>query len=78
MGELMELSQKAALEFIRQEDRGRRRYLKTYFNKDIDDPLLYHLIVNTDLVGYDQTAHLIGEAVLNRLVPAAVPAASWS
>ena len=31
---------KAALEFIRQEDRGRRRYVGRYSGRDIDDPLL--------------------------------------
>ena len=47
------------------EDRGRERYLKKYFNADINDPLLYHLIINTGLVGYDDAAKLIGDAVLN-------------
>jgi len=58
------LSRKAALEFIREEDRGRRRYVKKYFNKDITDPLLYHLVLNTDLVSFDEAARMIGEATL--------------
>jgi cytidylate kinase len=59
------VGKKAALEFIREEDRGRRRYLKKYFHKDIDDPLLYHLVINTDLVDYETAARLIGDAVLS-------------
>jgi hypothetical protein len=64
--ELHHLSRRAALNLIRREDRGRKRYVKKYFDTDLDDPLLYHLVINTDLVSYDQAARIIGEAVLNR------------
>jgi cytidylate kinase len=61
------LSRKAALAFIEREDRGRGKYLKHYYNKDIDDPLLYHLVINTDLVPYDMAARMIGDAVIERM-----------
>jgi cytidylate kinase len=54
-----------ARKFCLAEDRGRERYLKKYFNADINDPLLYHMIINTGLVNYDDAAKLIGDAVLN-------------
>jgi cytidylate kinase len=54
-----------ARRFCLEEDRGRERYMKKYFNTDINDPLLYHLIVNTGLVNYDAAAKLIGDAVLD-------------
>ena len=44
------LDREAAPEFIKKEDKGRGRYLKENFDKDIDDPLLYHVIINTDLI----------------------------
>jgi len=53
-----------ALQLIEAEDLGRRRYLKKYFGADADDPLLYHLTMNTDLVSYEEAACLIGEFVL--------------
>ena len=53
-----------ARKFCLREDLGRKRYLKKYFHADINDPLNYHLIINTSRVGYDNTAKLIGEAVL--------------
>ncbi len=59
-----------AVEFVRQEDLGRQRYLRKYFDKDINDPLLYHLIINTDLVSYEEAAAMIAQAVGVR---AAVP-----
>jgi cytidylate kinase len=55
-----------ARKFCRHEDLGRKRYLKRYFNADVNDPLLYHLIINTGFVGYDGAAKLIGDAMLNQ------------
>ena len=53
-----------ARKFCLEEEQSRARYLKTYFNADINDPVNYHLIINTTRVGYDNAARLIGEAVL--------------
>jgi len=69
MQELEHLTYAAARAFVLGEDRGRRRYLKKYFGKDIDDPLLYHLVINTDLVSYDEAARMIAEAVVPQSVP---------
>ena len=62
--ELSQLSEAAARALVGREDLGRRRYLRKYFNRDIDDPLLYHLVVNTDLVSTQEAARIIGEAVM--------------
>jgi cytidylate kinase len=59
------LTMDQARKFCLNEDRGRERYLKKHFNADINDPLLYHMIINTGLVNYDDAAKLIGDAVLN-------------
>lgn len=37
-----------ALQLIKKQDRGRRDYLRAYYNADIDDPMNYHLVVNVD------------------------------
>ena len=66
MRKVKNLSRKAALQAIQIEDLGRKRYLKQNFNQDIDDPLLYHLVVNTDFFTPDAVAQLIGEFVLKR------------
>lgn len=60
------LDPQAALEFVKKEDKGRSRYLRESFDKDIDDPLLYHLVINTDLIGYQDAAFLIGDEVIKR------------
>lgn len=63
--EYYQLSSDEAAQFIRTEDEGRRRYLSQNFDKNIDDPLLYDLVVNTDFVSYGEAAKLIGEAALD-------------
>jgi cytidylate kinase len=62
--ESAKLSRKEAIKFIRKEDRGRARYLKKNFECHIDDPLLYHLVLNTDRISIDDAATLVGEAAM--------------
>jgi cytidylate kinase len=60
------LDQKSAMHHIKKEDEGSRRYVKDNFDENIDDPLLYHITINTDLVKYDEAARLIGDEVIKR------------
>jgi len=61
---LMNLSEEEALNYIKKEDEKRKKYLKSYFHADADDPLLYHMTVNTDLLTHKGAAYLIAEAVV--------------
>jgi cytidylate kinase len=63
------LDPEAAAEFISVTDGARRRYVKHYFKAEIDDPLRYHLVVNTGLIGYDEAARLIGDATMKLQQP---------
>jgi len=65
--EMNGFGRKAAMEKILREDRGRQRYLKKYFGRDPEDPLLYDLVLNTDMMPYDEAAALIGKAALHRI-----------
>lgn len=60
------MSETEARDFIRKEDSGRERYVRTNFDADIADPLGYHLILNTDWFDLDQAAELVGSALLRR------------
>ena len=61
---IMDINEKEALNHIKKEDENRKQYLKSYFHVDIDDPLLYHMTVNTDLLTHEGAAYLIAEAVV--------------
>jgi cytidylate kinase len=64
--EQRQLDPKAAAAYVRDHDLGRKRYVETYYAKDIDDPLLYHLVVNTDRVPYEEAARSIAQAIFVR------------
>jgi cytidylate kinase len=64
--ERQRLSPEAALEFARNQDKARRRYLRKYYQSDIDDPLLYHLVINTHLIDCERAAALIGDIVIGK------------
>ena len=64
--EYAQLDRKEASEYVQREDQGRKRYVEKYFESDIDDPLLYDLVINTDRVPYGEAGRLIAEAVFGR------------
>jgi len=61
--EAYRMSEREARAFCGREDTGRERYLKDHFDVDVNDPLSYHLILNTGLVSFDESARLIKEAL---------------
>jgi cytidylate kinase len=63
---LLGLNEKEALIHIKKEDENRKKYIRSYFNADFSDPLLYHLVLNTDLLTHDGAANLIAEAVVQK------------
>ncbi len=57
-----ELSKTAALRKIRSSDRERAEYVRRFHNARWDDPLLYHLVINTALVPVPVAVELIAAA----------------
>ena len=64
--ELFNYNRIEALDFIKHEDHDRKDFVQTYFHKDINDPLLYHLIINTHLISDEEAVDLIGNSVVNK------------
>jgi cytidylate kinase len=64
--EVYGLVPEAAAEFVKTEDKSRRRYLKDHYHQEIDDPMIYDLVINTDRIGYDGAARMIGSAVIDQ------------
>jgi len=60
------LDEKAAFDYIKKKDEARKRYIKDNFGKNLNDPLLYHVVINTDLINYEEAAQLIGNTVIKR------------
>ncbi|MGE5363770.1 MAG: AAA family ATPase [Bacteroidota bacterium] len=58
-----QLNRKQAAEFIKNEDEGRKELFTKNFHRDIEDPLLYHITLNTGTLSHDETAQIIAGAV---------------
>jgi len=59
------LSKSEADDYIKKEDLARKNYLKKYFKKDVEDPLLYNLVLNTTSLSFKEAAEIIGKVALN-------------
>ncbi len=53
------LEKKDAERFLELTDRKHRRYISTLYGKDWADPLLYHLVLNTDHLNIEEGASLL-------------------
>ena len=69
--EVYELGRNDARKFIQAQDAAKRHYMQEYFGRAIDDPMLYHMTINTDKISYEQSVRLIGDAVISRFKLAA-------
>jgi cytidylate kinase len=58
------LDTQEAVDLMSTTDDARRRYVKHYFRAEIEDPINYHIVINTGLTGYEEAARIIGEAAL--------------
>jgi cytidylate kinase len=58
------LSEAEATKRVRDNDTARRRYLRRYFNVEIDDPTLYDATINTGRLGFVRSAEAIAHMAL--------------
>jgi cytidylate kinase len=60
------MSRQDSQAYIKKEDAARRNYLKSNFSRDIENPELYHLVLNTGLLTHEETAAVIADAVMKK------------
>jgi cytidylate kinase len=66
--EFNRIAAEKAARLVRESDEARSRYVQSYFGADINDPLQYHLIINTGRSSFQETAQIISHALVNRIV----------
>ncbi|WP_269543205.1 AAA family ATPase [Cerasicoccus fimbriatus] len=71
MERLFDLCEKEAADRLLKDDRRRREFFRSHFGRDIEDPELYHLIINTDMLSDDEIVRIIASAALRRARPQA-------
>jgi hypothetical protein len=64
--ELYNYDRQKAIDFIKHEDIDRRDFVATYFHKDVSDPLLYNMVINTHSNDDKVIAEIIVNAVLKK------------
>ncbi len=62
----LKLHRSDAESYLHKTDAARRRYVKTHFDRDVEDPLLSHLTINTGAVGFAEAASVIAHLALRR------------
>jgi len=62
----LRLSKEDARELMEQQDESRRKLIKLFFQRDIEDPLLYDVVWNTGKVGLDLIAQNTVDLILKR------------
>jgi cytidylate kinase len=63
---LYNLSKTESQKFLNKEDKSRKEFIFKHYHKNIDDPLLYHLTLNTSLLSFEEIAETIGGIVVKR------------
>lgn len=63
---LLNCDPETAVAHILDTERARRRYVRTRFGRDLNDPHLYDLVINTDQMTALAVAHLIVDALRDR------------
>jgi cytidylate kinase len=53
------LDEKEAAAYIKETDKGRRRYIDDHFDVDVDDALQYDCVINTGLMSFEAAAAMI-------------------
>jgi len=63
---LYKMDRRTASHFIEREDKTRKLFIKKYFHRDIEDPMNYHLILNTYLMSFEEIAETIGSIIIKK------------
>lgn len=60
----MNLNEKSAKQEISRFDSSRREFIKRYFKADLEDPMNYDIVINTDNLDYNASAFIIMNAII--------------
>ena len=64
--DIFDFTKSEAIEYIAQEDAHKKKFLKTHFFRDPDDLTLYHLVLNTGKLSYNDCASIIADSLMEK------------
>jgi hypothetical protein len=71
--EYHQIPQDKAARLVRETDERRRRYVRTYFDTDTEDPTNFELTINTGRTGFEQAARMIVNVLIEKLATVETP-----
>ena len=71
--EYHQIPQEKAARLVRETDERRRRYVRTYFDTDTEDPTNFELTINTGRTGFEQAARMIVNVLIEKLATVETP-----
>jgi cytidylate kinase len=63
-----QITAEKATKQVRETDEARHHYVQRFFGADVDDPLQYHLVINTGRTGFAAAAQIIAEALVEQMM----------
>jgi cytidylate kinase len=64
--ELLGIGRKEAELFVKKDDAAKKSFAFSQFRQNIENPIFYHLVINTGIVSYAEAAKMIERAVMKR------------
>jgi len=64
--DIFSIGKSEAAKFIREEDKGRKLYIKKFFSSDIEDPSLYSAVINLGRISTDDAIQIVGEEIIRK------------
>jgi cytidylate kinase len=61
--EALKIGEKAARDEIKRFDNGSRAFVKRYFHAEVEDPVYYDLVINTNHLGVEAAASIVVNAL---------------
>jgi cytidylate kinase len=70
IAQVKNISYEDAFDLVEKMDEGKKDFISHYFDVDLNDPTLYHLITNSSYIGLDDGLDMVSEYVKTHLTPA--------
>jgi hypothetical protein len=64
--EVLNMGRKDAELFVKKDDAAKKSFAFSQFRQNIENPLFYHLVINTGMVSFSEAARMIEKAVMKR------------
>jgi cytidylate kinase len=73
IAQVKNISYEDAFDLVEKMDEGKKDFISHYFDMDIDDPTLYHVIMNSSYIGIDDGLDMVSEYVNKHLTSLHTP-----